>query len=441
MSSNTSFYREIQVRKLTLKDIFSDVLKKHSSRDFSRVFIAGTSLTTPRESEMLNEWQKPFVFAYFFGLSAIFMLLSYLLSGSHILGGFLLMFAVATVVPITLLILVWEMNIPRNIPLYEILVIVLIGGVISLIATMAFEKFNAIESAISAAFTEEPAKLLVIFLVLKRKNYRFTLNGVLVGMAVGTGFSVFENLHYTLSEVLSTYSMGAGLFQAYVRAVTDIAGHGLYAALYGGALVMAKGSRPVSFRDLGNPTFLSYFAVSVGIHMLNNSGLIPGGLYLHAIVTSVICLAFFLPLLRTGVNEVVLYVMSLNDNAYNPNLYRGSHYVSSADRQLSAGCGIHIEFVSGPYSGSKFIIPDSRPCTIGRLEGRCDLPLPACPKVSGSHCSVQIANGVITVMDLNSKNGTFVASQRLAPMSPCQVHSGAIVYLGGSDCAFQVRIK
>lgn len=443
MSGNRSFFMDMQTRKMTLKDIFSDVFKKHSSNDVARVFIAGTPLTTPREANMLSDWQKPFVFAYFFIFSALFMLLSYLLANIFSPGYYYLMIALATVVPITLLLLVWEMNIPRNIPLYEVLVIVGIGGILSLIATIMLGNITGDTAAVWAPLTEEPAKLIVIYLVLKKRNYKFTLNGVLIGMAVGTGFSVFENVLYTLNAFVGNLSYLAGTRQAYVRALTDIAGHGLYAGLYGGALVMVKGESPVSLSHLGKANFLKYFAFSFGLHMLNNSGLIVGGVYVHAIVTSVLGIIIFLPMLRNGVNEVVFYVMNLNNGSMTMALHRDGASTGrqggGSVQQLPGGT-VTVSFVSGAYTGQQFSFTAARPFSLGRTAGRCDLAIPACVNVSSCHCSLQVANGIICIMDLNSTNGTYVEGSRLTPMSPRQLHSGAVVYLGGADCAFQVRL-
>ena len=66
MSNNRTFFKQVKEGHLTLKDIFSDVKRKHTPEESARVFIAGTALTTPDESEMLAGWQKPFLFARFF---------------------------------------------------------------------------------------------------------------------------------------------------------------------------------------------------------------------------------------------------------------------------------------------------------------------------------------------------------------------------------------
>ena len=78
MESNRTFFKKVKNEdKMSLGDIFSEVGRKHSKEDTARVFIAGTELTTPRESEMLAGWQKPFLFARFFGLTVVVLALCY----------------------------------------------------------------------------------------------------------------------------------------------------------------------------------------------------------------------------------------------------------------------------------------------------------------------------------------------------------------------------
>ena len=65
MDNRTFFKRVRNENKMSLKDIFSDVFKKHTKEEIDRVFIAGTEFTTPSEAEMLAGWMKPFLFSAF----------------------------------------------------------------------------------------------------------------------------------------------------------------------------------------------------------------------------------------------------------------------------------------------------------------------------------------------------------------------------------------
>ena len=130
---NTEFFGKAVASSLTLKSVFSDVFKSHPKSDGERLFMAGTGQSTPREDEMLREWRKPWVFARVLLIGICVSILLYLLAyytdvaypGFLMVGSF--------VMPLATLMFYWEMNIPRNIPLYSVLLMFLVGGAISLV--------------------------------------------------------------------------------------------------------------------------------------------------------------------------------------------------------------------------------------------------------------------------------------------------------------------
>lgn len=60
----TSIYDKIlrNPYKITWLDLFSDSLKKHSRQDMEYAMIAGTSMDSATESNMLQKWRKPWLF-------------------------------------------------------------------------------------------------------------------------------------------------------------------------------------------------------------------------------------------------------------------------------------------------------------------------------------------------------------------------------------------
>ena len=317
---NKAFFRNITQDKMSLKDIFAEVTKKHTAEERARVFIAGTELTTPAEEEMLAGWQKPFLFARFFVTFVIGLLILWVLRISLEYGGasYLLMLGIASVVPITTLLLVWEMHIPRNISLMEIIKIVGAGGVLSIfVAIIGFDSVGDM-SAVWAGLVEEPAKLVIIYYLLKKKNRVYILDGILLGVAVGTGFAVFESIIYTMSAFASGGELG-GIVQALVRAFSAIGGHGFYAGLYGGGLMMAKGSEEVAPKHLSNINFLKYFVISIAFHAFHNMGIdlgLPkffgGILWTEWMIEAAIAIYIFLALLKIGVKQIVEICMEKN---------------------------------------------------------------------------------------------------------------------------------
>ncbi len=474
--SNRTFFKQVKEGKMSLGDIFSEVSRKHSPKETAKVLISGTELTTPSEAEMLSGWQKPFLFARFFvGFLAV-ILLTYFLGTvlAYDAAFFLLMVEIPFLVPLTLLLLVWEMNVPRNISLYEILKIVAVGGILSIIAAIIGFEIESPEMDAWAGLIEEPAKLLVIYLILKRKNYPYAINGVLIGMAVGTGFAIIESLFYTfsnyfngivtgtyqvlngkwISDDMVRYGFFSGLNVAVGRALAALSGHGVFAALYGGALVKAKGKDEVQLSHLAKPEFLLYFAVSILLHALHNYGLnlgLPqikimtfqaqngdteiGTLPSEYIILGIIAVILLLNSLRSGVNQVVTICAEKNGGRVTQAVYRGE----GGNPVYSTGA-FALEGIAGPCAGQVFPLKAGRPVTIGRSGGN-DIPLPGCASVSAEHCRVALENGCVTVTDLTSTNGTYLDSQRLLPQVSTAAANGSVIYLGNKSCGFRVRTQ
>jgi len=462
---NRTFFKQVEAGEMTLGDIFAEVGKRHSPQETAKVLISGTELTTPAEAEMLSGWQKPFLFARFFAGYGLVLVLTYLLGKILEYNGayFLLMAGIPFLVPVTFLLLVWEMNIPRNISLYEVLAIVGIGGILSIIAAVVGFRFDESESAIWAGIVEEPAKLLVIYCILKRKDYPYTLNGVLIGVAVGTGFAVMESLVYIWnyfymgvltgvdvflegeygSSIILAMGVGMGMRTALVRAFTALSGHGVFAGLYGGALAKVKGREPIQIGHLLKPDFLIYFAISILLHALHNSGLdlglpalFDGMLRGEYIIIAAVAVALLLISLRAGVNQVVRICLKQNGGRVTQAVNReaGAAYVPSGG-QLFA-----LEAATGPLAGRVFPLQPGRPVTLGR-SGSSDICLAGCDSVSGTHCRIVANESGVTVTDLGSTNGTYLGSQRLAPQKPAAAGTGVMICLGSKNCAFRLRVR
>lgn len=506
MSNNRTFFKNVKEGHMSLKDIFSDVLKKHTPGDSARVLIAGTPLTTPKEADMLSGWQKPYLFFRFFVLCALVTALAYFMASQDYPGHDIYLIGMILILPITMLILTWEMNVPRDISLMEVFKLMLVGGMLSLVITMIFNVFEdafilvtgatSLQEAWWAPIVEEPAKLLVIYLALKRKNHKYILDGVLIGMAVGTGFTVMETLGYVMrvmrngmtlglltmmlsdakeygaDAMMSTYIDMAnsnlrslaykafmleegGGFQsamntAIARGLGSIASHGTYAALYGGGLMIAKGAHPVQPKHLLHLDFLKYFLVSCLLHAANNSIIsayievaIQWKISDHInneycnwpLVETVLIMLFFLPLLRKGVNQIVDISAAHN----------GGRVTMAVNRQASpidpgASGGAKLEFLTDPAAGRSFPVAEGQRLTLGRGSG-CDVVLSGAGSVSGTHCAVQLSGGTLTVTDLGSTNGTYVSDRRLSANQRVSLTDGAVVALGNRDCTFRVHLR
>ena len=213
----TSIYDKIlrEPYKITWLDIFSDSLKKHSRQDMEYAMIAGTSMDSATESNMLQKWRKPWLFGRILlgglAISALIFAVVYvcvqLFGISHIAALNLLFVVIPPlVVPFALMIFFWELNVPRNISIYQLLGYFMVGGMLSILATLIVDIVAPQGGAVLAPFSEEPGKLIAVLILIKlfgsNKNRKvYGITGLVIGAAVGAGFGGFESAQYAYNTV------------------------------------------------------------------------------------------------------------------------------------------------------------------------------------------------------------------------------------------------
>ncbi len=472
MANNKTFYRNAQRDELSFGDIFSDVFKKHTEEDTARVFIAGTPLTTPQEADMLKDWSKPFMFLRFFFGGLIFLLAMYYTAAiyNNPLILFALLSLISWLVPVTMLLLGWELHIPRNISLYEVFKMVFGGGVISFFAALLLfqlsESFLGVElSASWAGLAEEPAKLIAIcwFLGKRKKDRPYALNGMLIGLAVGTGFAAMESVGYVFSY---QWEYNTGMEVAVLRSVSGVVSHGLFASIYGAALAKAKGREKLSPLHLVSPGFLISFVIAILLHFANNTSwglpaiVLPllGTVPVETLVLDLIGILVWLPVVRSGINEAVAISVAANGDrltiAVEHNVSEPEHVytpdpqppVYTPDPQPpvwkpqpehASGSVYYLLGISGDWKDRKIDLNSGAQMVAGRNSQVADLVLSHSPRVSGEHCQIRFLNDRLTVIDLNSTNGTYIGNQRLKPGVETAVPEGQKFYLGDTSCGFR----
>lgn len=292
---------------INLKDTFSDVFKRHSRKEADRIFISGTTFTTPRESDIAATWPRPWLFSrilVFF--IATYALLYFVQSANEIVPSYVgLIFVGALAVPFSTLIFFFECNAPRNIGFWSVLQMFFIGGILSLIATMLLNRFTAAVSVgwfspLMTGIVEELAKLAALAVFVKILRPRYILNGLLIGGAIGVGFAVFETAGYGFNAMLeqlndlSTTSKGLYyisqrspelIIQKYgfpdmnsmliQRGWMSIGGHVAWAAISGAALLIAMNRDKLQPRHFLDKRFLSLFWIPIVLHTAWNQSLIP----------------------------------------------------------------------------------------------------------------------------------------------------------------------
>lgn len=93
----------------------------------------------------------------------------------------------------------------------------------------------------------------------------------------------------------------------------------------------------------------------------------------------------------------------------------------------------HIKFVSGVLAGQQFDV-EPEGAYIGR-ESTLSQIVVADPRISKRHLWIGVRDGVVTIVDENSRNGTFVNDPKSERVTEATLNSGDTVILGESDVA------
>jgi RsiW-degrading membrane proteinase PrsW (M82 family) len=263
--------------------MFSEVFKRHGSDAVEEYFMVGGAKTTPPIELVETGWPKPWMF---FRLLAFFVVAFVVLDivwnytgNTPMVPAIMIMGAFA--VPLATLVLIFEMNTPRNVSLVLVGKLFLMGGLAALCA-VSFEYMFKIAGDVPG-IVEETAKLAAVLLVVHSARYKYELNGILFGAAVGAGFASFETSFYGLINsflptLIQSLQQGAQQGPAYtaamqsmvdnlaVRGVLAPFGHVAWTAIAAGAFWRVKYDQPMNPGMLLDSRFLKAFAIPVLMH-------------------------------------------------------------------------------------------------------------------------------------------------------------------------------
>lgn len=201
------------------------------------------------------------------GLGLFLAVLAVLLdSGNPVYVPSLLLLG-AAVVPVTFTTFVVERNVTRRLSTGHILAGAVLGGVIGAVVAgqLEFETIRQLGSlpTVFIGLIEETAKLAVPAVMLAWRRTR-AMDGLVLGVAVGSGFAALETMGYAFVALLHA---GGQLEPVTVllmlRAVASPGGHGAWTGLACAALFAIRTARR---RWLGWLRFLLVFAGVVGLH-------------------------------------------------------------------------------------------------------------------------------------------------------------------------------
>jgi RsiW-degrading membrane proteinase PrsW (M82 family) len=312
------------------QDLFRDTFHRHSRADLDALMYAGTAAGLAD-----RRWRLPWLYARVFLvlLSAFVTLWLCMLifadTSSNVVPG--VIFTGSLVVPATVMVFFWEFDQSRAVSLFDILRTFFIGGAVSILLTFVGSAASALfrtgdSYGVSAAlaeaafigFTEEVAKAIVIFVLVRRLRHCLISNGLLIGAVVGTGFAVFETMGYGTSSwfgdvVEQTRTMEYTLF---LRGILSLGGHVVWAAIIGAAIMIAQ--RPDADRvqpsrmDWGK--FIALFCVPFLLHTLwdfislVSSSILVAYTLMGALI--VVAWVFIVRLINSGLRQYAQWVQN-----------------------------------------------------------------------------------------------------------------------------------
>lgn len=291
----------------SLKEMFSEVFRHRTTEEIDDYFIAGTSRTTPDILDVPTGWPKPwFFFRVLAFVGLVYVIFAFAMDrflNNNLIPGMIMMGSFA--VPLSVVVLFFELNTPRNVALHRVLMLVCMGGVLSL--TVSLTGFRTLQLGwmgdMSAGIIEEVGKLIGVVLIARATNYRYILNGMLCGAAVGAGFAAFESAGYAFNFLLKSRSLDVMTNVIYVRALLTPFGHVAWTAIAAGALWRSKGLGRLSFRVLADSKFWGAFAVPVVLHMLWDSPL-PSPMFLLQWILGAVAWFVAFGLIQQGLRQV-----------------------------------------------------------------------------------------------------------------------------------------
>ena len=294
--------------KISLKDFFSQVLKHHTKEEAEEIFIVGTPKTTPSIDEIVVSKVHPWLFSRILLFDIILSALMLVLAlWNQRIGNFVTLDILLTIsVPLAAFILFFESNILKNISFYDSLKMLFLGGVLSLILTMALDRLVIsgqfdFWGSLGTGFAEELAKLLVAAYFISKLRAKSIFNGLLIGASVGTGFAMFENIVYMFDN-----GQIHPFTEAISRAVFSISDHTEWCAISTAALLLVTAGRKFGFEDLLNIKFLRFFIIVVLIHTCWDWQLFDSISIVRYIVLAIITWIIVFVFMHAGLREITI---------------------------------------------------------------------------------------------------------------------------------------
>ena len=273
---------------------FSAVFKKHTDDEVYGIFNCGTPFNTPSIRDISTAWPTPWFFTrmlvYGIALTILFYVGYTHFGNLFMVPGFILFASMS--VPFAVFIMFYELNVRRDVSMYNAIRGLLGGGAASLLYTLLIHSklsFLELEGAWWAGPIEELAKLyaaLFIARYIALRNGRI-LTGVLLGCATGAGFAIFETAGYIFATGLGHGGSMSVEGVAILRGTLSPFCHVVWTAVTVGAFYLVCNLREkekaakmewkgIDMKAVADSRFLRIAIIPIVLHMIWNAGEIWG---------------------------------------------------------------------------------------------------------------------------------------------------------------------
>jgi protease PrsW len=415
-------------------ELFRDVFASRKSEDIETQMSFGFPDSTPRLNNSMLALPAPWLFARMLFWS-VALFIAFLIAfdqykSINIVPGLILIGTFA--IPSTVLMLFFELNTTRNISFIKILQIFLTSGVLSVILAIIWSelavRYKAYYDVVQGPI-EELAKLFTIIFVMRSltfERYRFSINGLLLGAAVGAGFAAFESAGYALRVGLNL-NPSAMIFNIVIRGVLSPFSHIVWSAIAVCAFWRTRQYHKNNFDTLFDLRFLIIFSLPCLLHYFWNTDYqLPYlGKYL---IIGMIGWAIVFRLYQDGLKQIEAALVIIDSGPVRNVPLRAAGF--SSEGWLISGIMPDGKFI-------KFNLPAADGKLVIGRDKLADIVIPD-TSISREHASIQINRGRIWISDMNSTNGSTVNGRSLAA-DPIELRVSDTIKLGSIQLSISAK--
>ncbi len=284
-----------------IKRYFYETFRPRSKEDYAEVLSRGNG----------GRGKTPYPWFYSRVFLVCFLLFSLICLGYSFsdINFIAVAFAGGIFADLTFIVLLYELYPQRTLSLLAPVAALFAGGLLSSSFAYVLYGIFSVKAAYASqawtAFVEESGKVLATLVIVRFLKKRDTYAYLLIGAAVGGGFSAFENMWYMYTQgfVTSYYGLSPAMSNALFRALGTPFSHAAWAAAFGWALSDKKPWR--------KPKIYLVLAFDFAMHFFVNFPLIPafGGWkgYPISAATGIMSVAFLIYIVVISRREFLPY--------------------------------------------------------------------------------------------------------------------------------------